>query len=79
VINDCNSNEDARTLAVTLSFFDADKKYDAGIYSVAKDANRDKNPTAYEIEKKTVTNSDSLTLKLTPDGGTTISFMPVKE
>ena len=78
MINDCNSNEDARTLEVSLSFLDADKKYDAIIYSDAEDADWDKNPTAYRIEHKSVANTDSLTLKLAPGGGTAISFVPTK-
>ena len=73
------TDENARTLEVSLNFLDADKKYDAIIYSDTEDADWDKNPTAYKIEKKTVTSADSLALKLVPGGGTAISFVPVKE
>ncbi len=73
------TDENARTLEVSLGFLDADKKYDAVIYSDAEDADWDKNPTAYKIERKIVTSAVSLILKLAPGGGMAISFIPVKK
>ena len=73
------TDENARTLEVSLGFLDTDKKYDAIIYSDAEDADWDKNPTAYKIENKTLTSTDILTLKLAPGGGTAISFVPMVE
>ena len=73
------TDENKRILEVSLSFLDDGKKYDAIIYSDAEDADWDRNPTAYKIEKKIVTNTDNLTLKFAPGGGTAISFFPVNE
>lgn len=72
------TDENERTIKAALDFLDNDKKYTAVIYSDAEDAHWDKNPTAYKIENKSVTKSDTLTLKLAPGGGTAISFIPIK-
>jgi glucan 1,4-alpha-glucosidase len=70
------TDENQRTLDVSLNFLDKEKKYTATIYSDADDSHWDKNPTAYKIENKSVNNSDTLTLKLAPGGGTAISLIP---
>lgn len=72
------TDENERTIKAALDFLDNDKKYTAVIYSDAEDAHWDKNPTAYKIENKLVTKSDTLTLKLASGGGTAISFIPIK-
>lgn len=72
------TDENERTIEVPLSFLDEGKSYTAVIYSDAEDAHWDKNPTAHKIENKLVAESDTLTLKLVPGGGTAISFIPVK-
>lgn len=70
------SDEIERTIEVALNFLDEGKSYQAVIYSDAEDAHWDKNPTAYKIENKLVTESDTITIKLAPGGGTAISFIP---
>jgi len=64
---------------ISLNFLEAGKEYKTNVYSDSDDSHWDKNPTAYEIESKLVSNSDKLTLKLAPGGGTAISFIPKVE
>lgn len=69
------TNENARTLEINLDFLDDGKTYSAAIYKDAEDADWDKNPTAFEIEKRKVKKDDLLKLNLAPGGGTAISFI----
>jgi len=69
------TDENARTIEVSLSFLDEGNEYTATIYGDAEESHWDKNPTAYKIEKKVVISSDILNLKLAPGGGTAISFI----
>jgi len=71
------TNENKRTIDISLNFLDEGKEYTVTIYSDAEDSHWDKNPTAYKIINKTVHSSDSLKLKLAAGGGTAISFIPV--
>ena len=70
------TNEDGRTLQVSLDFLPSGKTFHATLYLDGDDADWDKNPTAYKIENKTVTSKDTLSLKLAAGGGAAISFMP---
>jgi hypothetical protein len=72
------TDENARTINISLSFLDRDRNYTAVLYEDGDNAHWDKNPTAYKIESKVVTNLDSLSLKLAPGGGSAISFIPVE-
>lgn len=72
------TNENSRNTNVNLSFLDANKKYTAVIYADAPDADYQKNPAAYVINKQTVDSKTVLNLKLAPGGGCAISIMPVK-
>ena len=72
------TDENARTIEVSLNFLDDGKSYKATLYEDAEDSHWDKNPTAYKIENKIVSNSDKLTLELAPGGGTAISFILVE-
>ena len=72
------TDENARTVEVSLNFLDDGKSYKATLYEDAEDSHWDKNPTAYKIENKIVSNSDKLTLELAPGGGTAISFILVE-
>ena len=72
------TDEKARTIEVQLNFLDKGKSYKAILYEDAEDSHWDKNPTAYKIENKIVSNSDKLTLELAPGGGTAISFITVE-
>jgi glucan 1,4-alpha-glucosidase len=67
------TDENARTANVTFSFLPEGKKFEATIYSDAKDASWDKNPQKYTIRKVTVTSKSSLKLPLAPGGGVAIS------
>ena len=53
-----------------------DKKYVATIYCDADNADWQKNPEAYKIEKFIVDSKTKLKLKLAPGGGTAISLIP---
>ena len=52
--------------------------YEAVIYADAKDASWDKNPQAYTITKKKVTNKTKLNLKAAVGGGYAISIKEIK-
>ena len=71
------TDENARTINISLNFLDEGKNYNAILYEDPEDSHWDKNPTAYKIENKLVDNSNELTLKLAPGGGTAISFIPI--
>jgi len=68
------TDENERTKKVSLDFLDDGQTYQATIYRDGKDAHWEENPTAYEIETKEVSSSDSLELWMAPGGGTAISF-----
>ena len=72
------TNEQPRTIEADLSFLEKGKTYLATIYRDADNADWEKNPMAYTIEKRRVTADSKLTLKLAPGGGVAISLMPVK-
>ena len=69
------TDDNARTLKVPMNFLEPGKKYEATIYSDAKDAHYKNNPRAYQIKKKTVTSRDVLSLYMAPGGGFAISFV----
>lgn len=68
------TDENARTIEVKLDFLDKDKQFEAQIYQDGKNAEWKNNPYDLSIEKRTVTASDKLTLKLATSGGTAIRF-----
>ena len=68
------TDEQARTLAVKLDFLPAGKRYTAQIYRDGKDANWRTKPYDMQIEQKSVTATDSLTLPLATSGGAAIRF-----
>jgi hypothetical protein len=70
------TDENARNFNVNLSFLDASKNYTATIYRDADNADWQSNPEAYVIEKRSVNNKTSLSIKLAPGGGCAISFIP---
>ena len=73
------TDENERTINISLNFLDGGKEYTATIYSDAEDSHWDKNPTAYKIENKLVNNSDQLILRLALGGGTAISIISVEK
>lgn len=68
------TDEQARSLPVTLSFLTPGRRYQAQIYRDAPDADYRTNPVAYEITQQTVMSTDRLNLTLAPGGGTAIRF-----
>ena len=54
------------------------KKYEATIYEDGKDADYVKNPQAYHIYKKVVTNGSKIKVHLARSGGYAISLKPIK-
>lgn len=68
------TNEEARTLDVSLSFLDPKAKYEAQIYADAPGTDENHNPGDVAVSKKNVTAKDKLTLKLPISGGTAIRF-----
>ncbi len=65
-----------RTLEQSLSFLLPGTTYRATLYADAPDADWQTNPYAYDIETRTVTSADTLTLTLAASGGCAISFLP---
>ncbi|MGD8306484.1 MAG: glycoside hydrolase family 97 protein [Ignavibacteria bacterium] len=71
------TDENERTINISLNFLDGEIQYDAIIYSDDEHSHWDKNPTAYKIKKRTVDMNDTIEFKLAPGGGTAISFIPL--
>ncbi|OGX90884.1 glycoside hydrolase family 97 protein [Hymenobacter coccineus] len=71
------TDENARQQPVKLDFLTPGQRYEAILYADGEGADWQKNPTAYQITKRVVTNKSVLTLKLAPGGGAAISFRPV--
>lgn len=71
------TNEEARTLDISLGFLEPGKTYRAVIYADGKDADWETNPTAYEITERQVTAADTLSVSMARGGGQAISFMPL--
>ncbi|MEO6039316.1 MAG: glycoside hydrolase family 97 catalytic domain-containing protein, partial [Saprospiraceae bacterium] len=68
------TDEKARTLSIKLDFLDKGKQYEATIYEDGKGADWEKNPTAVNVRKVTVTKTSVLQLALAPGGGCAISL-----
>ena len=71
------TDENRRQTTLPLSFLDAGKKYEATIYRDADQADWEKNPEAYVIEKKNVSAKSNLVLKLATSGGCAIRITPI--
>jgi alpha-glucosidase len=72
-------DEQARTLTVSLDFLTPGKRYRAEIYRDGDDADyRTAKRHSIAIETRTVTNGDTLALKLAPGGGQAIRFVAGK-
>lgn len=76
------TDENAREFKVKLDFLKPGVKYEAIIYSDAKDASGipgdGYNPQAYTIAKKTVTSKSVLKMKMAPCGGFAVSIREKK-
>ena len=69
------TDENARKSTIKLDFLDENARYEATIYKDAADADWQKNPEAYKIEKRIVTNKDVLDLRLAKGGGCAVSLI----
>jgi alpha-glucosidase len=74
----CTNGETPHTSTLRLDFLKPGQKYEAIIYADAKDADWLKNPQAYTITRKTVTNKSRLTLRAVVGGGYAVSLRAVK-
>lgn len=74
----CTSDENGHLSNLSLDFLDPGKKYQATIYADAKNADYEKNPQAYQIAHRVVTNKTKLKLKAAPGGGYAISLIEAK-
>lgn len=70
----CTVDENGFKSEISLDFLDPGKKYEAIIYSDAKDAHYKTNPQAYQIRKQKVTNKSKITQQCAPGGGYAISI-----
>jgi alpha-glucosidase len=66
------TDEEARTLEMSLDFLDANRRYEAQIYRDGEGADWKTNPHAIAIEKRQVGRADKLSLWLAPGGGAAI-------
>ena len=72
------TDENARTLDVSLDFLDAGRSYTAEIYRDGDAADWKSNRFAIAIERKSVRRGEKFTLKLAPGGGEAIRFLAAK-
>ena len=75
----CTADENGHDSMLSFDFLEPGKKYIATIYADAKDASWDKNPQAYTITQKTLTNKSKLKLHAASGGGYAISVKEVKD
>ncbi len=73
------TDENHRQSEVKLSFLNENTQYEAMMYKDSPNANWKTNPAAYLIEKKVVTNKDTISLKLVAGGGCAVSFKIVNK
>ena len=69
------TDQNARSLEVSLSFLDKDATYVAEIYADGQDANWKTNPQAIDISTKNVTSKSTIKLRLAAGGGQAIRFI----
>ncbi|MCD4690649.1 glycoside hydrolase family 97 protein [bacterium] len=72
------TDENARTIDVPLDFLGEDGPYSVTVYADAPDADWETNPTAYEITGESMTEGETLTLRLAPGGGAAVTLSPHK-
>ena len=73
----CVASEAGHNSDITLDFLDKDKKYEAVIYSDAKDAHYKTNPQAYTVKKQKVTSKTRLKISAAPGGGYAVSIKEI--
>ena len=70
----CTADENGHDSELSFDFLEPGKKYMATIYADARDASWDKNPQAYTITQKNLTNQSKLKLHAASGGGYAISI-----
>jgi hypothetical protein len=70
------TDENSRNADIPLDFLENGKNYLATIYHDADDADWQKNPEAYSIERFIVDKTTTLRITLAPGGGAAISIVP---
>ena len=74
------TDENARTLTVSLDFLEAGRRYTAQIYRDGPDADyRTDKRHAMTIETRAVKRGDTLSLPLAPGGGMAVRFVAAKK
>ena len=73
------TDEEERTIDVSLGMLDPDTAYTAEIYRDGDDAHWETDPYAYAIDRQKVTSESTLELRLAAGGGTAIRFRPEKK
>lgn len=68
------TDENEREFELSLEFLD-EGNYEANLYCDSNDANWKTNPMSYKIEKRVVTKSDKIKIRLAEGGGCAISFI----
>ncbi len=71
------TNETARNISFSLDFLDAEKTYEAIVYRDDDQADFEKNPEAYAIEKRLVTKASNMTYRLQRGGGCAVSLRKI--
>lgn len=71
------TDEDSRNVEFALDFLQEGKTYEATLYMDADDADYRTNPQAYKIEKRQLTSSDKLSVKMACGGGFAISLREI--
>lgn len=68
------TNEDERIINISLDFLDKNQRYEAQIYRDGDKADWRTNPYDIIIEKKSVTQTDTMTIRLAAAGGVAVRF-----
>ena len=71
------TDEEARTIDVTLDFLPKGRTYEAEVYADGKGASWRDNPLAIAITKRRVTSATRLSIAMAPGGGQAIRLHPV--
>jgi alpha-glucosidase len=72
------TNEEPRTLQLTLDFLKPDQVYDATLYEDAPEAHYIENREAYRVRQLVVKGGDTLDARLAPGGGHCVYLTPKK-
>ena len=70
------TNEEERTLPISLDFLDEGQKYAATVYEDAPDAHYQTNREAYRVRKLQVTRDTTVDARMAPGGGHRIYLGP---